>query len=58
MPIKNGRMILVGITNSPRGLGLKQITDEKRNSNDIDKIYQNHQVVFSLYYRWGNGDDK
>ncbi len=30
---------------------------EKRNSNDIDKIYKNHQVVFSFYYRWGNGDD-
>lgn len=29
---------------------------EKRNSNDIDKIYKNHQVVFAIYYRWGNGD--
>lgn len=29
---------------------------EKRNSNEIDKIYNNHQVIFSIYYRWGNGD--
>ncbi len=31
---------------------------EKRNSNDPDKKYRNHQVVVSLFYRWGNGSDK
>jgi hypothetical protein len=31
---------------------------EKRTSNDVDKIYNNHQFVISFYYRWGNGDVK
>ncbi len=29
---------------------------EKQNSNDADKIYRNHQVGFSLFYHWGNGE--
>jgi hypothetical protein len=32
-------------------------TFEKRTSNDVDKKYQNHQVVVSLFYRWGNGNE-
>lgn len=31
---------------------------EKRNSNELDKIYNNHQLIFAFYYRWGNGDDR
>jgi hypothetical protein len=33
-------------------------TYEKRDSNDLGKKYRNHQVVVSLFYRWGNGSDK
>lgn len=29
---------------------------EKQNSNDADKIFRNHQIVFSVFYHWGNGD--
>lgn len=29
---------------------------EKQNSNDPDKISRNHQIVFSVFYHWGNGD--
>lgn len=29
---------------------------EKQNSNDAEKIYRNHQIVFSIFYHWGNGD--
>lgn len=30
---------------------------EKRGSNELDKIYNNHQVIFAIYFRWGNGND-
>jgi hypothetical protein len=29
---------------------------EKQTSNDLDKIYHNHQLVFSIFYHWGNGE--
>jgi hypothetical protein len=29
---------------------------EKQDSNDADKIYRNHQVGFSVFYHWGNGE--
>ncbi len=29
---------------------------EKQTSNDPDKLYRNHQLVFSFFYHWGNGD--
>ena len=31
---------------------------ETRDSNDADKIYRNHQAIFSLSYRWGNDENK
>jgi Putative MetA-pathway of phenol degradation len=30
---------------------------EKQNSNDVDKIYRDHQAGFSVFYHWGNGDE-
>lgn len=29
---------------------------EKQNSNDTDKIYKDHQIDFSIFYHWGNGE--
>ncbi len=29
---------------------------EKQTSNDIEKLYNDHQFSFSLFYRWGNGE--
>lgn len=29
---------------------------ERQTSNDPDKIYTNHQIVFTVFYHWGNGD--
>jgi Putative beta-barrel porin 2 len=30
---------------------------EKQDSNDPEKLYRNHQVFFSIFYRWGNGNE-
>lgn len=30
---------------------------ENQNSNDTSKMYRNHQIVFSIFYHWGNGDE-
>lgn len=29
---------------------------EKQTSNDPDKLYKDHQISFSIFYHWGNGD--
>jgi hypothetical protein len=29
---------------------------ENQTSNDLDKLYRNHQIVFSIFYHWGNGE--
>lgn len=29
---------------------------EKQTSNDVEKLYDDHQISLSLFYHWGNGD--
>ncbi len=29
---------------------------EKQTSNDLEKLYNDHQINFSIFYHWGNGD--